>query len=499
MVKSKKVLSFLLAAVMIICMLPVSATALINDKIMAEYEDYGMFEVTVGEKTDLEWTVDLNGAKIKEIELNHGEIPEGMDWDYKNIQKLHIYGTPAKAGNYVLQFKVTLDNGESFNYSYEILIKTDGVIFSDQTVYLHQNEDAKVNFDIDSGIASYYKVELVSGDMPDMTLVWNYSVKPYYYAKPANTGEYTAIYRITLYDGRVIVHTITVIVVEQGAPLPENDSMECNAQVGEETYLEWDYDNSDGSEIIETEFIEGELPEGMEWSSAEDNELSIYGTPTRMGRYDIAFKVTLENGKIIYYTFKILVVSDEFEESSETVRVKINEDAHIHFKDGHDDSYYDIEYINGEIPEGMEYTWGNAEAGYRGVPVKEGEYTATYCVILFNGRMILHTITVIVYDGDEPSMKDSETDNTDSDVKNTDTENTDVDKLIYGDVTGDGKVTMDDVVMIQKEIAKLVTFNETQMKLGDTDGNEQVTMADVVLIQQYIAKLTEHFPVEAKG
>lgn len=68
---------------------------------------------------------------------------------------------------------------------------------------------------------------------------------------------------------------------------------------------------------------------------------------------------------------------------------------------------------------------------------------------------------------------------------------------LTGDVDGDGKVAMGDVVNTQKNIAKLMEFDEATMKLADVDAPYgEITMTDVTSMQKYIAKLFDKFPVE---
>ena len=70
----------------------------------------------------------------------------------------------------------------------------------------------------------------------------------------------------------------------------------------------------------------------------------------------------------------------------------------------------------------------------------------------------------------------------------------DIDKPnITGDANGDGNVTMEDVVLLQKNIAKLIEFTPDQKKLADVNSDGDVNMQDVTKIQRYIAKLIEDF------
>lgn len=59
--------------------------------------------------------------------------------------------------------------------------------------------------------------------------------------------------------------------------------------------------------------------------------------------------------------------------------------------------------------------------------------------------------------------------------------------LIYGDVDGDGSVTITDATIIQKASIGLVDLNEDQIKCADVTGDGRVSISDVTLIQKYIA------------
>ena len=63
-----------------------------------------------------------------------------------------------------------------------------------------------------------------------------------------------------------------------------------------------------------------------------------------------------------------------------------------------------------------------------------------------------------------------------------------------GDVDGDTEITGNDVMMIQRYIAKL--NSEINHAVADVDGDGEVTGNDVMLIQRYIAKLITSFPAQ---
>lgn len=64
---------------------------------------------------------------------------------------------------------------------------------------------------------------------------------------------------------------------------------------------------------------------------------------------------------------------------------------------------------------------------------------------------------------------------------------------MLGDVNADNKVTLEDVVMVQRSIAKLVELNDHQTAMADVTKDEKITLDDVVLMQRFIAKLVDKF------
>ncbi len=60
---------------------------------------------------------------------------------------------------------------------------------------------------------------------------------------------------------------------------------------------------------------------------------------------------------------------------------------------------------------------------------------------------------------------------------------------MLGDADGDDTVSMQDVVIMQRAIAKLITLEGDRHSASDIDSNDSVTMEDVVLLQKHIANL----------
>lgn len=77
-------------------------------------------------------------------------------------------------------------------------------------------------------------------------------------------------------------------------------------------------------------------------------------------------------------------------------------------------------------------------------------------------------------------------------------EDTGDDLFVFGDVTGDNEVTMEDVTTIQKLIAKLLIYSDLHADAeasADVDLSGNVDLVDVTIIQRYLAKLITTLPV----
>ena len=67
------------------------------------------------------------------------------------------------------------------------------------------------------------------------------------------------------------------------------------------------------------------------------------------------------------------------------------------------------------------------------------------------------------------------------------------DELLVGDADKDSKISIKDVTIIQKYLAKLITFDDKQLKSSDTTFDNKVTISDATTIQKFIAQLIEKF------
>lgn len=67
--------------------------------------------------------------------------------------------------------------------------------------------------------------------------------------------------------------------------------------------------------------------------------------------------------------------------------------------------------------------------------------------------------------------------------------------VYYGDLDGDGQVSISDLSAVNQAVNGNVTFTEDERKRADVDGDGRITQQDVQLIQDYILEEISEFPV----
>ncbi len=63
--------------------------------------------------------------------------------------------------------------------------------------------------------------------------------------------------------------------------------------------------------------------------------------------------------------------------------------------------------------------------------------------------------------------------------------------ILYGDVNGDGIVSIRDATLVQMYLAQMVEFDAAQLLAADADGNGTVDINDVTRIQQYLVGMID--------
>lgn len=64
---------------------------------------------------------------------------------------------------------------------------------------------------------------------------------------------------------------------------------------------------------------------------------------------------------------------------------------------------------------------------------------------------------------------------------------------LSGDVNSDGKITIDDVTLIQKYLANMFELDSTQLKVADVNDDRDISIDDVTMIQKYLAGIITSF------
>lgn len=72
-----------------------------------------------------------------------------------------------------------------------------------------------------------------------------------------------------------------------------------------------------------------------------------------------------------------------------------------------------------------------------------------------------------------------------------------VSAVLYGDLNGDGKITVQDAILLLRSIVGLTKLTPAEKTAADVDGSGAVNVADAVLILRYIVGLISSFPAAA--
>lgn len=75
-------------------------------------------------------------------------------------------------------------------------------------------------------------------------------------------------------------------------------------------------------------------------------------------------------------------------------------------------------------------------------------------------------------------------------------EGTEAPTVRYGDVNSDGIIDLQDVLLVQRYVAKRIDASRLTTAAADVNGDSIIDLQDVLLIQRYVAKRISRFPVE---
>ncbi|MBR9945465.1 dockerin type I repeat-containing protein [Clostridiaceae bacterium Marseille-Q4145] len=68
--------------------------------------------------------------------------------------------------------------------------------------------------------------------------------------------------------------------------------------------------------------------------------------------------------------------------------------------------------------------------------------------------------------------------------------------VVYGDVTGDGKVDVRDAIFTYAYVNRKKTFTEEQLKAADVNGDGKVDIKDAILVYARVNRKINQFPIE---
>ncbi len=94
---------------------------------------------------------------------------------------------------------------------------------------------------------------------------------------------------------------------------------------------------------------------------------------------------------------------------------------------------------------------------------------------------------------------DTSTDNTDSDTESDKPNTPDTpdkpEKVLLGDVDGDGKISAKDSLAIQRYVINLKKLDSKQIKAADVDGDNKVTNKDAIIILRFTINIKVKYPI----
>ena len=69
-------------------------------------------------------------------------------------------------------------------------------------------------------------------------------------------------------------------------------------------------------------------------------------------------------------------------------------------------------------------------------------------------------------------------------------------EVTLGDLNGDGKINILDLIVLQRYLAELIEFDAGQLAAADLNGDGKVNSLDMILLERYLAELIEEFPAK---
>jgi len=224
--KTKKLLSVIIAIVMVLSLLPAVASA---DTLTSEET----INLKVNEKCSVSTKID-NEETYTTVELI-GTLPDGLNWGYGEVEDPYINGTPTKEGTYTVTFKCNMyETSDIIEHKVTIVVKEPKTYTSEETINLKVNEKCSVSTKIDNE-ETYTTVELI-GTLPD-GLNWGYGEveDPYINGTPTKEGTYEVTFECHMYEtSNIVRHTVTIKVTDSNAEVEKLENP--FVDIAEESY-----------------------------------------------------------------------------------------------------------------------------------------------------------------------------------------------------------------------------------------------------------------------
>ncbi|MBQ1375176.1 MAG: carbohydrate-binding domain-containing protein, partial [Clostridia bacterium] len=239
---------------------------------------------------------------VEKITLLSGALPPGIEIGTKDyvfnsddyyvkktiVNTPCLYGIPTSPGYYDAQLKVELEDGTVENRRAQVVIAEE---------IMTSHNEFKAEPGVEQTILLYkdtivQAVQLSGRVPPGMTFLSD-GGKPRYSGTPMEAGTFTATYRLALTSGKVVDHTVDVIVPARYGVSSENLSLFVDAE--RTAFL-----NFEGVEQVRSMYLSsGELPPGMKFEYSMSEAPHYSGTPKTEGIYRAVFRVVLLNGKTV--------------------------------------------------------------------------------------------------------------------------------------------------------------------------------------------------------
>ncbi|MBE7005680.1 MAG: hypothetical protein E7424_00830 [Ruminococcaceae bacterium] len=359
------------------------------------------------------------------------ELPLGMSWSFNDARELYIKGTPTETGDFYARWNVTLENGQRIYFVLYLTVNPTKTIDSEQTVTTKLGDDfPSTSFTVSQyNDGTWYEAcRFDDGELPPgMDWISGEVDAPRLLSKkPTAAGTYVSFWKILLGDGTLINHTLTVKVTPaKTVESAQNVSINVNEDIGSLSFAI----DKEGMWIEYCHLVEGALPWGMDWTWGEVDAPRLLDTPRVPGDFPTLWEITLGNGTLIRHTINIHVIPTKVYNSSQMASLTAFEYETVYFdveKYTETYGYVDCELVDGELPPGMDWIYGEVDPpriyGTVGeqIPTRgkeqferndpSGTYVSKWKISTGDGIQINHTLTCVVTKDGNPfsDVKDSD-------------------------------------------------------------------------------------------